>query len=341
MKQPRSSQKMGLKKGPWTPEEDQKLVSYIRQHGDGNWRVLPAKAGLRRCGKSCRLRWINYLRPDIKRGKFSLQEEQTIIQLHAILGNRWSVIASYLPKRTDNEIKNYWNTRLKKRLSNMGIDPSTHKPKTDASSTSNPKDTSNLTHMTQWERTRLEAEARLVRESRQRLASTSSAPPPPLMNNKNVGVALAHVTKPPCLDVLRAWQRVASGLFTFNTIDNNNNLQSPTSTLNIVENTLPVSYFGFKNDGFVGNSNDGTCVYSTMDLNEVLGCSPENALWAENAMEFEGYSADTLMACNAVDHNQQSFDVGTIYAAGFEENKNYWNTIPDLANVSLSGSFAI
>ncbi|GFP98197.1 myb-related protein myb4 [Phtheirospermum japonicum] len=82
--------KIGLKKGPWTPEEDQKLLAYIEEHGHGSWRALPTKAGLQRCGKSCRLRWTNYLRPDIKRGKFSLQEEQTIIQLHALLGNRWS-----------------------------------------------------------------------------------------------------------------------------------------------------------------------------------------------------------------------------------------------------------
>ncbi|KAK8948010.1 Myb-related protein Myb4 [Platanthera guangdongensis] len=81
-------EKAGLKKGPWTPEEDQKLLAYIEEHGHGSWRSLPIKAELQRCGKSCRLRWTNYLRPDIKRGKFSLQEEQTIIQLHALLGNR-------------------------------------------------------------------------------------------------------------------------------------------------------------------------------------------------------------------------------------------------------------
>ncbi|VAH38795.1 unnamed protein product [Triticum turgidum subsp. durum] len=119
--------KVGLKKGPWTPEEDEKLLAHIEEHGHGSWRALPSKAGLQRCGKSCRLRWTNYLRPDIKRGKFSLQEEQTIIQLHALLGNRWSAIATHLSRRTDNEIKNYWNTHLKKRLAKMGIDPVTHK----------------------------------------------------------------------------------------------------------------------------------------------------------------------------------------------------------------------
>ncbi|KAM3243929.1 hypothetical protein ACQJBY_055698 [Aegilops geniculata] len=121
----------GLKKGPWTPEEDQKLTDYIEKHGHGSWRALPKLAGLNRCGKSCRLRWTNYLRPDIKRGKFTPEEEQTILQLHSVLGNKWSAIAKHLPGRTDNEIKNFWNTHLKKKLIQMGFDPMTHRPRTD------------------------------------------------------------------------------------------------------------------------------------------------------------------------------------------------------------------
>ncbi|KAG6573230.1 Transcription factor MYB102, partial [Cucurbita argyrosperma subsp. sororia] len=121
----------GLKKGPWTPEEDHKLVDYIQKNGHGNWRNLPKNAGLQRCGKSCRLRWTNYLRPDIKRGRFSFEEEETIIQLHSVLGNKWSAIATRLPGRTDNEIKNYWNTHIRKRLLRMGIDPVTHSPRLD------------------------------------------------------------------------------------------------------------------------------------------------------------------------------------------------------------------
>ncbi|XP_031474218.1 transcription factor MYB41-like isoform X2 [Nymphaea colorata] len=119
-------EKEGLKRGPWTPEEDKKLVDYIQKHGKGNWRTLPKNAGLSRCGKSCRLRWTNYLRPDIRRGRFSFEEEETIIQLHGVLGNKWSAIAGYLPGRTDNEIKNYWNTHIRKRFLRMGIDPVTH-----------------------------------------------------------------------------------------------------------------------------------------------------------------------------------------------------------------------
>ncbi|KAE8681772.1 Transcription factor MYB3 [Hibiscus syriacus] len=109
-------EKMGLKKGPWAPEEDQILINYIQLHGHGNWRALPKQAGLLRCGKSCRLRWTNYLRPDIKRGNFTWEEEDAIINLHELLGNRWSAIAARFPGRTDNEIKNVWHTHLKKRL---------------------------------------------------------------------------------------------------------------------------------------------------------------------------------------------------------------------------------
>ncbi|KAL4195726.1 hypothetical protein AMTRI_Chr04g179740 [Amborella trichopoda] len=120
--------KLGLNKGPWTPEEDFLLINYINAHGEGGWTNLPKKAGLLRCGKSCRLRWMNYLRPDVKRGYILPEEEDLILRLHRLLGNRWSLIAGRIPGRTDNEIKNYWNTHLSKLLISQGIDPRTHKP---------------------------------------------------------------------------------------------------------------------------------------------------------------------------------------------------------------------
>ncbi|XP_010455338.2 PREDICTED: transcription repressor MYB6-like [Camelina sativa] len=121
-------EKAHTNKGAWTKEEDQRLIDYIRNHGEGCWRSLPKSAGLLRCGKSCRLRWINYLRPDLKRGNFTDDEDQIIIKLHSLLGNKWSLIAGRLPGRTDNEIKNYWNTHIKRKLLSHGIDPQTHRP---------------------------------------------------------------------------------------------------------------------------------------------------------------------------------------------------------------------
>ncbi|GLJ36623.1 hypothetical protein SUGI_0736680 [Cryptomeria japonica] len=122
------SRKVGLKRGPWTPEEDLRLMSYIQAHGQDRWRSLSKKAGLLRSGKSCRLRWMNYLRPDVKRGHILPEEEDLILRLHRLLGNRWSLIAGRIPGRTDNDIKNYWNSHLSKKLIKQGIDPRTHRP---------------------------------------------------------------------------------------------------------------------------------------------------------------------------------------------------------------------
>ncbi|KAL2324101.1 hypothetical protein Fmac_023159 [Flemingia macrophylla] len=111
-----------LRRGPWTLEEDSLLIHYIARHGEGRWNMLAKSAGLKRTGKSCRLRWLNYLKPDIKRGNLTPQEQLLILELHSKWGNRWSKIAQHLPGRTDNEIKNYWRTRVQKQARQLNIE---------------------------------------------------------------------------------------------------------------------------------------------------------------------------------------------------------------------------
>ncbi|CAB4280894.1 unnamed protein product [Prunus armeniaca] len=128
MVRPACCEKLHLKRGLWTEEEDAKILAHGSKHGNSNWTAFPKKAGLTRCGKSCRLRWTNYLRPNLKHESFTPHEEELIVRLHATIGSRWPIIAQQLPGRTDKDVKNYWNTKLKKKLSEMGIDHVTHKP---------------------------------------------------------------------------------------------------------------------------------------------------------------------------------------------------------------------
>ncbi|CAK9140052.1 unnamed protein product [Ilex paraguariensis] len=348
--------KAGLKKGPWTAEEDQKLLAYIEQQGHGKWRALPAKAGLQRCGKSCRLRWINHLRPDIKRGQFSLQEEQTIIQLHALLGNRWSTIAAQLDRRTDNEIKNHWNTHLKKRLTKMGIDPVTHKPRTSALSSGPSKDAANLSHLAQWESARLEAEARHGRDSKlvynsynlhlrlyasAQLLNKALVPPPPTWQE-------GWLNSKPTEDIaIRGGFLTPAG-----------SLLSPISTLNFAENTsmIPSNKFivnsttainnfvenlgSIKGGGMIkgdfqcpGQSNNFQELHERMDNSSV---NFADSLGFQSVREGLTYM---LVVDNGDGHNSSNTDI-VIGNCGddFEEDENYWNSILNLLNSPPAGS---
>ncbi|XP_075483189.1 transcription factor MYB1-like isoform X1 [Primulina tabacum] len=104
----------GKKRGAWSKEEDMLLKKCVEIYGEGRWHLVPRRAGLNRCRKSCRLRWVNYLSPDIKRGYFTADEVDLLTRLHKLLGNRWSLIAGRIPGRTANDVKNFWNTHIVK-----------------------------------------------------------------------------------------------------------------------------------------------------------------------------------------------------------------------------------
>ncbi|XP_022773741.1 transcription factor MYB16-like [Durio zibethinus] len=377
MGRPPCCDKVGLKKGPWTPEEDQKLLACIEELGHGSWSALPTKAGLQRCGKSCRLRWTNYLRPDIKRGNFSLQEEETIIQLHALLGNRWSAIATHLPKRTDNEIKNYWNTHLKKRLAKMGIDPITHKPKTDAllSIDGQSKKAANLSHMAQWECARLEAEARLVSESKMRSHSLQHQLNPPGFAPSGSASAAQLVNK-------TAWNSTTGIGGVLNTgLDAAGDLESHTSSLTFSENAPPIMSTGLgvssmpmvefvgttsgsaetgiiKEEGEqdwkgLGSSTNLPDYKEGMEINSLSftsslhdmtismegGWTPESLRPNSSQVNVGNIndSIDRSLSDNGKesDENSGGGGDGSDYD---EDNKNYWNSILNLVNSSPSDS---
>ncbi|PRQ51663.1 putative transcription factor MYB-HB-like family [Rosa chinensis] len=115
--------KHGRKKVAWTAFEDQIVKDYVKNHGAGKWDKLSKETGecLKRSGNSVRLRWLNYLRPDINTSSITEYEEDLLIRLHKLLGNRWSLIARRIPGRTENQVKNYWNSTLKKKLSQKNL----------------------------------------------------------------------------------------------------------------------------------------------------------------------------------------------------------------------------
>ncbi|KAG6434482.1 hypothetical protein SASPL_106119 [Salvia splendens] len=121
-----------IKKGPWKVEEDQVLIHHVKKYGPRDWSSIRSRGLLRRTGKSCRLRWVNKLRPDLKTGvKFSAEDERTVIDLQAQFGNKWAKIATYLPGRTDNDVKNFWSSRQKRlaRILHTSTSPSSSSTK--------------------------------------------------------------------------------------------------------------------------------------------------------------------------------------------------------------------
>ncbi|XP_060193199.1 myb-related protein 330-like [Lycium barbarum] len=256
--------KQKVKRGLWSPEEDEKLIRHITTHGHTCWSSVPKLAGLQRCGKSCRLRWINYLRPDLKRGCFSEQEERTIIDVHRILGNRWAQIAKHLPGRTDNEVKNFWNSCIKKKLISQGFDPNTHNL---LSRNTQNKKKSNTYHQDSTSVFTIETGLSSTKEVSMDMikASLAALSPFPLTNNSTIATIQSQT------NLGRLYESLTSTAYNYEN-------HVPTTT-NIENSNLAT--FDYRNQSTSNNlSSSSSCLTPTE-----FGIINENCMWAVTGFE--------------------------------------------------------
>ncbi|XP_010532312.1 PREDICTED: myb-related protein 306 [Tarenaya hassleriana] len=289
MGRPPCSENTDVKKGPWTPEEDIILVSYVQEHGPGNWRMVPENTGLLRCSKSCRLRWTNYLRPGIKRGNFTENEEKIIIHLQALLGNRWAAIASYLPQRTDNDVKNFWNTHLKKKLQKLQSD--TEEP------CNRPK--RRFPDKGQWERklqTDINMAKKALREALSLDNKQTSTHQPSSSTPTTYASSEENISR-----LLQGWTRKSSGL----------HLQANSSSNN--QNALSSSVEGGALDQSLFTLNSANSESGSVDGKAHL--TPERSAFREESNETETQGSLSLiekwllddLISMPLDHNQELF----------------------------------
>ncbi|KAL5544514.1 hypothetical protein UlMin_008298, partial [Ulmus minor] len=247
----------------------------------------------------------------------------------------WSAIAAHLPRRTDNEIKNYWNTHLKKRLALMGIDPVTHKHKrtTLDSANGDPKNVSNLSHIAQWESARLEAEARLVRESKLRQNEPSN----------NMLVSFEQVlekmpssfSEPRCLDILKAWESLLAK-------EGNVNMgHEETASLGFGVGSNPTSSSTLLENNVLAMPTDILETCAGGDLDEIFAGSYHDQgveRWKAEAVSDHNVDGNNLiegftnMLNSNLDYKHNLFNGDDFY----EGNKNYWNDVLNLVNFGPS-----